>query len=167
MPNLKADVKAKSIERPPDPVLTWFGYLSKQLGDLLNLFQLDRIRVDARISPDPAPGQLRVFRYIGLLADAQLIKPTAGNVYGYHIYNGNATNPVFVKLLDTASPVVAGSNVEIVATLPIPAKTAVPFISPHGTPFDNGLSILATTGAADANAAAPGAGEVIVNIWYA
>jgi len=110
-------------------------------------------------------GGLSTYRSLSLVATGVNIKASAGQVYGWYLYN-NATTVRFVKLYNTASAPTAGSGTPT-HTIPIPPGAAANVSFPQGIAFGTGIGIIATTGVADADTGAPSANDVIVNIFYA
>lgn len=98
------------------------------------------------------------------------IKGTAGTLYWLHAMNlGSATR--FLKLYNaTAATVTVGTTTPDL-TFPLPTQgdsngAGFTISFPTGVAFGTALTIAATTGVADADAGAPGANEVIVNLGY-
>lgn len=110
-------------------------------------------------------GGLSIFRSIDLDESEEEAKGTAGQVYGYYIYNA-ASSERYVKFYnDTAANVVVGSTTPVL-TLPIPPGSAANVFSDIGIPFSTAITVAATTGVADADTGAPAANDVIINLYY-
>ena len=100
--------------------------------------------------------------------NATSIKASAGQLYGLFATNANAA-PRYLKIYNKATAPVVGSDVPLQTYL-IPGNAAGAGFTryiPHGIPFTVGIALAITAGAADADASAIGAAEVIVNLEYA
>jgi hypothetical protein len=110
-------------------------------------------------------GGLSIFRTLDADETEEEIKATAGQVFGWYIYNDGATE-VYVKFYNaTAATVVVGTTTPVL-TLPVPAGSAANVFSEIGIAFGTAICIAATTGVADADTAAPAANQVIANVFY-
>jgi len=102
-------------------------------------------------------------RELELEADA--VKATAGKLYGWYMFNA-ASSTRYVKFYnDTVANVIVGTTVPTL-TIPLPAGAAANVEFSMGIPFSSAITIAATTGVGTADTGAPGANEVIVNIFY-
>ncbi|PJE65498.1 hypothetical protein COU91_01320 [Candidatus Saccharibacteria bacterium CG10_big_fil_rev_8_21_14_0_10_47_8] len=109
-------------------------------------------------------GGLSVYRNISLAASGVNIKSSAGQVYGWYLFN-NTASVRYVKLYNKAThPSVGGDTPFMTIALPAGAGANVHFTT--GIAFSNGIGIGATTGVADGDTGAPAANEVIANIIY-
>lgn len=121
-------------------------------------------------SPTPsASGGLSIFRSLDLDETEEDVKTTAGTVYGWYISN-LATTTRYVKFYNaTAATVVVGTTTPVM-TLPIPGNStddiAANALGTHGIAFSTAICVAATTGLADADTGAPGANDVVVNLFY-
>ena len=100
--------------------------------------------------------------------NANSIKASAGNVYGWYITNTNA-NPRFVKLYDKASAPTVGTDTPKL-TLVIPGSTTGAGSNVHFNPavnFTTGIAIAITGVVTDADTTAVALNEVVVNLFYA
>ena len=100
--------------------------------------------------------------------NANSIKVSGGNLYSI-IAIGLTSTVRYLKLYNKASAPTVGTDVPLM-TIPIPANTqgagvALPFSM--GVNFPLGIAIAITSGAADNDSGAVGAGDVIVNLTYA
>lgn len=110
-----------------------------------------RIFVDSIGTGTTTPGGLSIANftsgdtYTALTSTAQVIKASAGNLYGYYMYNPNATATyVLVYNIAAASVTVGTSTASLVFCLPEGAAANVNF--PIPIPFSNtGWSIAAAT----------------------
>jgi hypothetical protein len=98
-----------------------------------------------------------------LVATAQVIKATAGQLYGYYIYNPEAA-VTFVHFYNTAAASVTVGTTSPLFTVAVPAGAAANLSLPFGITFSNaGWSCAATTTAGGNTAPATGASLVA---WY-
>lgn len=109
-------------------------------------------------------GGLSVYRNINLVASGINIKSSAGQIYGWYLFN-NAATVRYIKLYNKARAPSVGADTPAM-TIPLPCGAAANVIVPSGIAFSHGIGIAATTGVADGNAGAPAANEVVVNIIY-
>lgn len=93
------------------------------------------------------------------------IKATAGQLYGWYIYNDGAAE-VYVKLYNaTAATVEVGTTVPVM-TLGIPAGSGANVFTQHGIAFSTAICAAATTVATTADATAPAANQCVANFLY-
>lgn len=129
---------------------------------------LDRKQI---VTPQPhTAGGLSIFRSIDLDETEEDIKTSAGQIYGVWVSN-LATSTRFVKFYNaTAANVTVGTTTPVI-TLPIPGNSSDDvtglFSSTMGIAFGTAISAAATTGVADNDTGAPGANEVVINVFYA
>lgn len=117
----------------------------------------------------PTSGGLLTFMASGsdgssiLVATAQAIKATAGQMYGYYAYNPEAA-VTFVHFYNTAAASVTVGTTSPQMTIAIPAGSAANLSIPQGIEFTNaGWSCAATTTAGGNTAPATGVSLVA---WY-
>jgi hypothetical protein len=131
-----------------------------------------RMTLDRKVIVTPQPhttGGLSIFRSLDLDETEEEVKGTAGQVYGWFIAN-LATSTRFVKFYnDTAANVIVGTTAPVL-TFPIPGNStddiAANALGEHGITFSAAITVAATTGIADNDTGAPGANEVVVNLFY-
>lgn len=122
------------------------------------------------VQPGPSTsGGLSIFRSIDLDESEEEIKASAGQVYGWYFAN-LASSTRFIKFYNaTAANVTVGTTTPVL-TLPLPGNSsddiAANALGGMGITFDTAITVAATTGVADSDVGAPGANEVIVNIFY-
>ncbi len=109
-------------------------------------------------------GGLAVYRNINLVAHGVNIKSTAGQIYGWYLFN-NAATVRYIKLYNKAKAPSVGADTPAM-TIPLPSGAAANVIVPSGIAFSHGIGIAATTGVGDGNVGMPAANEVVVNIIY-
>ena len=100
--------------------------------------------------------------------NANNIKNSGGNLYSI-IAIGLTSTVRYLKLYNKATAPTVGTDTPVM-TIPIPANTqgagiAIPFSM--GVNFSAGIGIAITSGSADNDTGAVGAGDVIVNLTYA
>lgn len=123
------------------------------------------------VTPTPATsGGLTIFRSIDLDETEEEVKGTAGQVFNVWVTN-TATSTRFVKFYNaTAANVTVGTTTPVI-TIGIPGNSSDDIsgnftAGTHGIAFGTAITVAATTGVADADTGAPGADEVIINIFY-
>ena len=108
---------------------------------------------------------LRFRQVSGASTNAAKIKDNAGAVSSWVIINTNAAAR-FVKLYDIADPgPTVGTTVPAI-TIQIAATSMSPFDYSPPVFFKNGIWMATTTGAADSDATAVGAGDLITQIAF-
>lgn len=100
--------------------------------------------------------------------NANVVKASPGNLYTI-VAIGQTSTIKYLKLYNKATAPSVGTDVPVM-TIPVPANTqgaglAIPF--PISVNFPLGIGIAITSGAADNDTGAVGAGDVIVNLTYA
>jgi hypothetical protein len=120
------------------------------------------------IRPETSNG-LSVFRSIDIDETEEEVKDGAGQVYGWYLAN-LATSTRFIKLYNTNASLCSVGVTTPVLTIPLPGNSsddvAANALSGLGITFNTGICVAATTGVADNDTGAPGANEVVVNIFY-
>lgn len=96
-------------------------------------------------------------------ANAANIKASAGQVFGWNIFN-NAAYPVYVKFHNTAGTPTAGAGV--VHTIGIQAGTGRDFSSTVGMAFGTGIGITIVKDLADAGSTAVVASDCAVEVYW-
>lgn len=128
----------------------------------VNTAQIDGSQ-KTKIIPD-STGGLSVYRNINLGASGVNIKSSAGQIYGWFLFN-NAASVRYVKLYNKASNPSVGFDTPFM-TIPLPAGGGANVNFTSGITLSNGIGIGATTGVTDGDSGSPAANEVIVNIIY-
>jgi len=100
--------------------------------------------------------------------NAPVVKASAGNLYSI-VAIGQTSTIRYLKLYNKATAPSVGTDVPVM-TIPVPANlqgagVSIPFSI--GVNFSLGISLAITSGSADANSGAVGAGDVILNLTYA
>ena len=96
--------------------------------------------------------------------NATSVKASAGQLYGWYLYNANAAVR-YLKFYNKASAPTVGSDTPVM-TIPIPAGAAANVEFSQGIAFGTGLAFALTTGVADSDTAAVAANEIILNLLY-
>lgn len=109
-------------------------------------------------------GGLSAYRNLDMGSTGVAVKTSAGQLYGYYLYNNSSSATRFVKIYDKASA--ASSSDTPVMTLPIPAGSAANVSFGAGIAFASGISVRAVTGVADNDTGAPSTNDVVVNLLY-
>ena len=109
-------------------------------------------------------GGLSAYRSLDLGSTGVAVKTSAGQLYGYYLYNNSSSATRFVKIYDKASA--ASSSDTPALTLPIPAGSAANVSFGAGIAFASGISVRATTAIADNDTGAPSTNDVVVNLLY-
>jgi hypothetical protein len=111
-------------------------------------------------------GGLTIFRSIDLDETEEEVKATAGQVFGWYMFNAAATTH-YVKLYNaTAANVTVGTTTPVM-TIPVPAGSGANIEFTNGIAFGTAITVAATTGVADNDTGAPAANAVVVNVFYA
>jgi hypothetical protein len=95
--------------------------------------------------------------------NADVVKASAGQLFGYYIYNANASARK-VAFHDSASTPTAGASVAWSVVLPGGSAANVEWA--NGVEFDNGIAITTVTEVADSGTTAVGAGDLDINLFY-
>lgn len=129
---------------------------------------LDRKQI---VTPQPhTTGGLTPFRSLDLDETEEEVKASAGQVYGL-IFTNTATSTRWLKFYNaTAANVTVGTTTPVM-TIGLPGNSSDDISGLFnsggmGIAFDTAITVAATTGLADNDTGAPGANEVIVNIFY-
>lgn len=96
--------------------------------------------------------------------NATLVKNAAGKVFGWFFANTTATWR-YVKLHNSATAPTAGAGV--VRTIGIPPNGVASFFSEGGITFATGIGLTMVTGAADTDATAVTANDIVGELFYA
>ena len=119
---------------------------------------------DVGVKPRTSGG-LSIFRSLDIDETEEDVKTSAGQVFGWYIFNAAASTR-YVKFYNaTAANVTVGSTTPVL-TLPVPAGGAANVFSEIGIAFGTAISVAATTGVADADTGAPAANDVVINVLY-
>lgn len=103
------------------------------------------------------------FHTNSLMELGRVVEARPARLYGIHIYNA-AQGARFVKVYNSAAVPTAAFVPALVFGVPGSSAMSIPITA--GLPLDSGLSLRATTGSADNNAATPADFDVLVTLWY-
>lgn len=95
--------------------------------------------------------------------NATNVKASAGQLYGYYIFNANASARK-IAFHNSASAPTAGASVFFSVVIPASSGANVEFS--QGIPFSSGIGITTVTGTADSDATGVAAGDLIINLFY-
>jgi hypothetical protein len=110
-------------------------------------------------------GGYTIFRSIDLDETEEEVKATAGQVFGWYIFNAAATTH-YVKFYNATTANVTVGTTTPVLTIPVPAGSAANVFTDTGIAFGTAITAAATTGVADNDTGAPAANAVVVNVFY-
>lgn len=118
------------------------------------------------VTPTPATsGGLSTFRSIDIDETEEDVKTSAGQVFGWYLTN-LATTRRYIKFYNaTAASTTVGSTPPFL-TIPLDAGQSANVEWVNGISFSTAICVAATTALADADTGAPGANEVVGNIFY-
>lgn len=126
------------------------------------------VAIDSASSPVPigssTSGGLSTYRNISLSATGINIKPSAGQINGWYLFN-NATGSRFVKFYDKATNPTVGTDTPLL-TLQLPAGDGANLNLLPGIQFNNGIGIAATVNVGDSDTTAPSANDVVANVIF-
>jgi len=108
-------------------------------------------------------GGLTPYRNLDLGTTGQVVKATTGVVYGWYLSN-NAAAARFVKFYNKATAPTGGDTPLL--TIQLPASSAANVYFGPGIQFAAGISLRGTNLIADADATAPTANDIVVNLLY-
>ena len=109
-------------------------------------------------------GGMSVYRNVSMSSSGVNIKSSAGQIYGWFLFN-NSGSVRYVKLYNKGSSPSVGFDTPFM-TIPLPTGGGANVNFTSGIAFSSGIGIGATTGVSDADSSSPGANEVIINIIY-
>jgi hypothetical protein len=110
-------------------------------------------------------GGLSIFHLVsGASTNATNVKASAGQVFGWYIYNSNAAARKVVFHNNAGTPT-AGAGV--IFAIVIPPTSAANVFTDNGMAFGTGIAITTVTDLTDAGTTAVAANDLIINIFYA
>lgn len=132
-----------------------------------------RMTLDRKVIVTPQPhtqGGLSIFRSLDLDETEEEVKATAGQLYGGFVTN-TSTGTRWIKFYNaTAANVTVGTTTPVITWGIQGGATddvaAVLNLGGMGVEFTTAITVAATTGFADADTGAPGANDVIVNLFF-
>lgn len=96
--------------------------------------------------------------------NATSIKASAGQVYGWYLFNTSASTK-FLKLYNKASAPTVGTDTPLM-TIPIPSGSGANVEFTIGIPFATGIALAITGSIADSDTTAVALNDVVVNLLY-
>lgn len=121
-------------------------------------------RISFAAANDSPSGGASPYRNLSVGVAGAVAKAAPGRLYGWHVSNA-AVAAAYVKVYDKATaPTQADTPV---LTLAIPAGGVATATLGPGLAFAAGIAIRGTTAAADNSTAAPAAGDIVANLFYA
>jgi hypothetical protein len=123
------------------------------------------IAASVKVNAEPeTAGGLSIFHLVSAATtNATNIKASAGQVYGWYIYNSNAAARK-VAFHNTAGTPTAGASVSFAIVIPPTSAANVEFT--NGIAYGTGIAITTVTDLTDAGATAVAASDLIINIFY-
>jgi len=96
--------------------------------------------------------------------NATVVKASAGQLFGWYLYNSNAAMRKVV-FHNSASTPTAGAGVFF--TINLPGGAAANVMCQDPILFSAGIAVTTTTGLSDSDATAVGANDLAINLFYA
>jgi hypothetical protein len=118
-----------------------------------------------RVNLEPeTTGGLSIFHLVSAATtNATNVKASAGQVYGWYIYNSNAAARK-VAFHNTAGTPTAGASVSYAIVIPPSSAANVEYTT--GIAFATGIAITTVTDLTDAGATAVAASDLIINVFF-
>ncbi len=117
-------------------------------------------------TPTPATsGGLSIYRTIDLDESEEEVKASAGQLFGWYLYNAAASARYLKFYNATAANTTVGTTAPVL-TIPVAAGAAANVEFSNGIAFGTAISAAVTTGLADNDTGAPAANDFIINILY-
>jgi len=91
------------------------------------------------------------------------VKGSAGQLYGYYIFNANAAARK-IAFHNTSGTPTAGSSIFFSIVIPAGSGANVEFS--QAIAFSSGIGITTVTGTADSDATGVASGDLIINLFY-
>lgn len=117
----------------------------------------------ANVVPVTTGGLTAYHLVSGASTNATVVKASAGQLYGWYIYNSNASARK-LAFHNTASTPTAGASVFLSVTIPGGSAANVEFT--NGIAFSSGISITTVTGLADTDNTGVAANDLLINLFY-
>jgi hypothetical protein len=147
---------------------TLWGIAAHNMNHVYNGATWDRARgdttgTDSHTVPKTSGGLTTYHLVSAATTNATVVKASAGQVYGWFIYNSNAAARKLV-FHNAATTPTAGASVLFSIVIPPLSGANVEFT--NGIAFSTGIAITTTTGLADTDATAVAANDLIINLFY-
>lgn len=160
---VRQDVLSPSTDTNGD-----YGFLKSNANGELYVVASGALSVTGTMPVQQAPatsGGYIVKRTLSAAStNATSVKASAGQVFGWYLFNANAATR-YLKLYNKASAPTVGTDTPVL-TIPIPAGAAANVEYLGGIAFATGIAFALTTGIADADTGAVAANDVVVNLFY-
>jgi hypothetical protein len=144
------------------------GRLKMTLRDAANNDRGVNVTAENALNSTQTPttsGGLSIYRLLSAATtNGNNIKASAGQIYGWYLYN-TAASVKFVKLYNKASAPTVGTDTPVM-TIPLPATSGANVFTDSGIAFGTGISVAITGAVGDADTTAVAANDVIVNFLY-
>lgn len=118
---------------------------------------------DVGVIPRTTGGYTTFHLVSAATTNATNIKASAGQLFGWYIYNSNAAARK-LALHNTSGTPTAGAG--IFFSLVIPPSSGANVFSATGIAFSSGIGITTVTGLADSDATGVAANDLIINLFY-
>lgn len=118
---------------------------------------------DVGIKPRTSGGLTTYHLVSAASTNATVVKNSAGQLFGWYIYNSNAAARK-VTFHNASSTPTAGASVFF--SLVIPAGSGANVFSEIGIPFSTGIAITTVTGLADSDSTGVALNDLIINLFY-
>lgn len=153
------------------PMLFNGSAMDRARGSSANGLNVDVTRIAAgtntigavNVKPATAGGLSTFHLASAATTNATNIKASAGQVFGWYIYNSNAAARK-VAFHNNAGTPTAGASLH--SSLVVPPLSAANVELSNGIAFGTGIAITTVTGLADNDTAAVAANDLIINIFY-
>lgn len=142
---------------------TWDEVGINDSGNSITVDNGGTFAVQASMAPATSGGLSTYHLVSAGSTNATNIKASAGQVFGWFIYNSNSSARK-VAFHNTAGTPTAGSS--IFFSLVIPATSGANVEFTNGITFGTGIGITTVTGLADNDTAAVASNDLIINIFY-
>lgn len=142
--------------------------LLHNVGMLYNGSTYDRTRgdttgLDTHVVPKTSGG-LSVSHIVSAAStNATVVKASAGQLFGWYIYNSNASARK-VAFHNSASTPTAGSSIFFTVVIPPTSGANVEYT--NGIAFSSGIAVTMVTGLADSDSTAVAANDLVCNLFY-
>lgn len=99
--------------------------------------------------------------------NATSVKASAGQVFGWAVYNNTSSNKFFKLYNKASSPSPGTDNALLLTRVMVPANSGSNFHSDIGIAFGTGIAFAIVTGASDTDNTSVAANDVLWNLYYA
>jgi hypothetical protein len=159
-----------------DGLVLEIGQIQKENGDLYTESEFDTFYTEntgnsivSQVLNNTGTSGVKTYKIISTASTNENVVKASGGNLGSIIAIGLTSDVRFLKLYNKATTPILATDVPKL-TIPIPANTqgaGIAISFNDSIDFDLGIGIAITSGSADDNTGAVGAGDVIVNLIYA